>query len=122
MRGTGFLRVIGRMKPGMTVEQVRAALPSLEQELSRTIIRPTSTAQLTTYVKTLPEDVTENLRAGFATLFAAVCFCVAHRVQQRRKSIAGSFQRAPPGDRAADGDRRVARAASFGFSFWKVCW
>src|SRR3984893_4806750 len=30
MRGTGFLRVIGRMKPGITLEQVRAALPSLE--------------------------------------------------------------------------------------------
>src|SRR5258708_2321868 len=31
MRGTGFLRVIGRMKPGVTAEQVRAALPLLEQ-------------------------------------------------------------------------------------------
>src|SRR4029077_1088835 len=27
-----------------------------------------------TSVKTLPQDVTENIRAGFATLFAAVCF------------------------------------------------
>ena len=31
-----------------------------------------STAE--TSVKTLPQDVTENIRAGFATLFAAVCF------------------------------------------------
>ena len=45
MRGTSFLRVIGRMKPGMTVEQVRAALPTLEQEY-RAIIRTTLTAQL----------------------------------------------------------------------------
>ena len=29
MRGTGFLRAIGRIKPGITLEQVRAALPSL---------------------------------------------------------------------------------------------
>ena len=29
MRGTGFLRVIARPKAGMTIEQVRAALPSL---------------------------------------------------------------------------------------------
>src|SRR5262249_40347381 len=32
MRGTGFLRVIGRMKPGIMPEQVRAALPSLDQD------------------------------------------------------------------------------------------
>src|SRR5213082_1426910 len=31
MRGTSFLRVIGRMKPGMTLAQVKAALPSLDQ-------------------------------------------------------------------------------------------
>src|SRR6266508_5544740 len=31
MRGTSFLRVIGRMKTGMTLEQVNAALPSLDQ-------------------------------------------------------------------------------------------
>src|SRR5947209_14483651 len=31
MRGSGFLRVVGRLKPGMTIEQARAALPALEQ-------------------------------------------------------------------------------------------
>ena len=73
MRGTGFLRVIGRMKPGMTVEQVRAALPSLEQ--SYRAHYPTNIdSTAATSVKTLPQDVTENIRAGFATLFAAVCF------------------------------------------------
>ena len=30
MRGTSFLRVIGRIKPGMSVDQVKAALPSLD--------------------------------------------------------------------------------------------
>src|SRR5947199_3387051 len=30
MRGTFFLRVVGRLKPGVTVQQARAALPSLE--------------------------------------------------------------------------------------------
>jgi hypothetical protein len=73
MRGTGFLRVIGRMKPGITVEQVRAALPSLEQDYrAHYANKIDSTAN--TSVKTLPQDVTENIRAGFATLFAAVCF------------------------------------------------
>jgi predicted permease len=73
MRGTGFLRVIGRIKPGLTIEQVRAALPSLEKDYHANYPRNIdSTAE--TSVKTLPQDVTENIRAGFATLFAAVCF------------------------------------------------
>ena len=73
MRGTGFLRVIGRIKPGLTVEQVRAALPTLEQDYrAHYATNIDSTAE--TSVKTLPQDVTENIRAGFATLFAAVCF------------------------------------------------
>ena len=73
MRGTGFLRVIGRMKPDLTIGQLRAALPTLEQGYRANY--PTnidSTAE--TSIKTLPQDVTENIRAGFATLFAAVCF------------------------------------------------
>ena len=31
MRGTSFLRVIGRMKPNITLAQVKAVLPSLDQ-------------------------------------------------------------------------------------------
>ncbi len=73
MRGTGFLRVIGRIKPGIALEQVRAALPSLDRGYrAQYPNKIDSTA--TTSVKTLPDDVTENIRAGFATLFAAVCF------------------------------------------------
>ena len=73
MRGTSFLRVIGRLKPNITVEQVRAALPSLDQGY-RTQYPNKIDSSLTTTVRTLPQDVTENFRAGFITLFAAVCF------------------------------------------------
>src|SRR6266699_2903642 len=73
MRGTGFLRVIGRLKPGMTVQQARAALPSLEQSY-RTQYPNKIDSTAGTTLKTLPQDVTENFRAGFVTLFAAVCF------------------------------------------------
>src|SRR5262245_44161055 len=73
MRGTGFLRVIGRIKPGLTIEQVRAGLPALEKDYHANYSTSIdSTAE--TSVKTLPQDVTENIRAGFATLFSAVCF------------------------------------------------
>ncbi len=73
MRGTGFLRVIGRLKPGVSVDQARAALPALEQSY-RAQYPDKIDAQFTTAIKTLPEDVTENIRPAFATLLGAVAF------------------------------------------------
>jgi len=73
MRGTGFLRVVGRLKRGMTVEQARAALPSLDQSY-RTQYPDKIDSSATMSLKTLPEDVTGNLRPAFATLLAAVAF------------------------------------------------
>jgi len=73
MRGTSFLRVIGRMKPGVTYEQVRAVLPSLDQSYL-TEYRTKIDSGFTTTFRSLPQDVTQNIRAGFVTLFAAVCF------------------------------------------------
>jgi putative ABC transport system permease protein len=73
MRGTSYLRVIGRMKPGMTAKQVLAALPSLDQSY-RSQYPNKIDSVFTTTMRTLPEDVTQTFRAGFATLFAAVSF------------------------------------------------
>jgi predicted permease len=73
MRGTAFLRAVGRLKPGMTFEQARAALQSLENSY-RAQYPEKIDARSGTVVKPLPEDVTENLRPGFATLLAAVTF------------------------------------------------
>jgi putative ABC transport system permease protein len=74
MRGSGFLRVVGRLKPGMTIEQARAALPSLEQSYRAQYPDKIDSSSVNT-LKTLPEDVTGNLRPAFATLLAAVA-CV----------------------------------------------
>jgi len=73
MRGTGFLRVIGRLKPGVTLEQARAALPALDQSYAATYASNLDRTATTT-IKPMPEDVTGNLRPAFATLFAAVSF------------------------------------------------
>jgi predicted permease len=73
MRGSFFLRVVGRLKPGVTVQQARAALPSLEESYRAQYPNNIDSAFVTT-LRTLPEDVTRNFRAGFATLFAAVSF------------------------------------------------
>ncbi len=73
MRGTSFLRVIGRMKPGMTLDQVKAGLPSLDHSYQSQYPNKIDSS-LVTAVRTLPQDVTQNFRAGFITLFAAVSF------------------------------------------------
>jgi predicted permease len=73
MRGTGFLRAIGRLKPGLSVGQARGAVGALEQSY-RTQYPEKIDAQFATAIKTLPEDVTENIRPAFATLLAAVAF------------------------------------------------
>jgi predicted permease len=73
MMGTGFLRVVGRLKPGMTIEQPRAAMPSLEQSYRAAHPDKVDSSSVMT-LKTLPEDVTGNLRPTFATLLAAVAF------------------------------------------------
>ncbi len=73
MRGTAFLRVIGRLKPGVTREQAKAALDTLTTGYGNQYPEKID-AKAWTVIKTLPEDVTENLRPGFATLLAAVTF------------------------------------------------
>jgi predicted permease len=73
MRGTGFLRVLGRLKPDITLEQARAALAPLDQSYATEY--PSNLDRIaTSSIKPLPEDVTGNLRPAFATLFAAVSF------------------------------------------------
>ncbi|MDQ6939779.1 MAG: ABC transporter permease, partial [Verrucomicrobiota bacterium] len=73
MRGTAFLRAVGRLKPGVSVEQARAAMQVLTESY-RAQYPEKIDAKSGTVVKTLPETVTENLRPGFATLLAAVTF------------------------------------------------
>src|SRR5882762_8143430 len=73
MRGSAFLRVIGRLKAGVTLDQAKAALGTLEDSYSSQFPEK-SDAQNRNIIKTLPEDVTENLRPGFATLLTAVGF------------------------------------------------
>src|SRR5438105_8628753 len=73
MRGSGFLRVVGHLKPGVTIEQARASIPPVEQSYPARFPDKIDSASVMT-LKTLPEDVTGNLRPAFATLLAAVAF------------------------------------------------
>src|SRR6266566_5295927 len=73
MRGSGFLRVAGRRKPRIILEQARAALPPLEQGYRARYPDKIDSSSVMT-LKTLDEDTTGNLRPAFATLLTAVAF------------------------------------------------
>src|SRR5437879_10825132 len=73
MLGTGYLRVVCRLKPSVTLQQAQATLTSLDQSYRGEYSGKIDSGFATSF-RTLPEDVTQNIRAGFITLFAAVCF------------------------------------------------
>ena len=71
VRGVSFLRVIARLKPGVSITQAQAAMSALVESY-REQHPETADNSWTSVLVPAAEDVTGNLRPAFLTLLAAV--------------------------------------------------
>jgi predicted permease len=73
MRGVSFMRVVGRLKPGITADQARSALQILQKSYKEA--RPENADNTwAPVVKSAAEDATGDLRQPFFVLLGAVGF------------------------------------------------
>ena len=71
MLGYSFMRCIGRLKPGVTMQQAQSTMPAFAQSY-RTQHTKTADCTWTSVLVSAPEDVTGDLRPAFVTLLIAV--------------------------------------------------
>jgi len=71
-RGGRWLNVIARLAPGVSVEQARAEMQTINAQLAREY--PQENAAVTVNVEALRSEIVGNIRPLLLVLFGAVCF------------------------------------------------
>jgi predicted permease len=71
MRGVSFMRMIGRLKPGVTIEQAKANLLAVQESYHRQNAEKADNTWQPVLLNA-PEDATGQLRPAFLTLLSAV--------------------------------------------------
>src|SRR3954469_16984049 len=71
-RGNHFLEVIGRMKPGVTLEQARAEMATIMARLAQQY--PEDNTRIGTVVNALHEEIVGNMKPALLILLGAVAF------------------------------------------------
>ncbi len=107
MRGMSFMRVAARLKPGVTIEQARAAMPTLFNSY-REQWPDNADNSWSPKLVTATENALGELRDRICRLARGGRGGAADRLQQRGQSIARAFHRTTAGDRVAHGLGRVA--------------
>jgi predicted permease len=69
-RGHGFLRIVGRLRPGVTVAQAQADMALVTERLARQY--PKNDGTVRAYVMPLTDAMARNVRAGLITLVGVV--------------------------------------------------
>src|SRR3954451_22990840 len=71
-RGDHFLEIIGRMKPGVTLEQARAEMQTIAARLAQQY--PEENTRMGTVVNPLHEEIVGNMKPALLVLLGAVAF------------------------------------------------
>ena len=71
-RGSHFLEVIGRMKPGVSLEQARAEMATIMAQLAQQY--PEENTRITSAVNPLHEEIVGNMKPALLILLGAVAF------------------------------------------------
>ena len=95
MRGYSFMRCIGRLKPGVTMQQAQAAMPALEQSY-REQHGEAADSTWTSVLLGANEDATGDLRPAFVSLLIARWRGFADCMQQRCEPFTCSLHRRTP--------------------------